>query len=277
MDCLLAKVKTGSRAPTFRKVLSNREIYKLPENLSDAVNYNPSTLLEEDGWYKIENFSETTYCLEIMKSDFSSVNYDKLDRMEFQKIDYLCSFQENVCHFQNISKSNLQPKNMLHFGDDYKFVEDGLVINVNKYADAIYFQDKDTLYFISLSKITSIFKGISELYREATDEETQNFLNGEFICCSEIFDASQVKTANRKRIAMAMDTLNSYNESDKKKIFKYIGKYCHNLYDSQHNIFNIGNDEELKLLLWGIEQRFYTTIVGNEKRAANSIISLGSI
>ncbi len=273
MNCLLAKVKTRSRTPTYRKVLSNKEIYKLPENLNASVNYNPSTLLEDDEWYKIENFSEMTYCLEIIRSDFSSVNYDKLDKTEFQKIDYLCSFQENVYHFQNISKSNLQPKNMIHIGDDYKFVEDGMVINISKYADVVYIQDEDTLYFTSLSKIAPIFKGIGELYREATDEETQKFLSSEFICCSDNFDSSHVKTPNRKRIAMAIDTLNGYNENEKKKIFKYIGNYS-NIYDPAHNIFNISNEEELKHLLWGIEQRFYTTVVGHEKRAANSIISL---
>lgn len=273
MNCLLAKVKTRSRTPTFRKVLSNKEIYKLPENLNVAVNYNPSTLLEDEEWYKIEYFSEMPYCLEIMKSDFSSVNYDKLDRTKFQKIDYLCSLQGNTWHFQNISKSNLQPKNMLHIGDDYKFVEDSTVINISKYADAVYIQDEDTLYFTSLSKIASIFKGIGELYREATDEETQKFLSSEFICCSDNFNSSHVKTPNRKRIAMAMDTLNGYNENEKKKIFKYIGNYS-NIYDPAHNIFNISNEEELKHLLWGIEQRFYTTVVGHEKRAANSIISL---
>ncbi len=272
MNCLLAKVKTGSRIPAFRKILSNREIYKLPMNLCAAVNYNPSTILEEDEWYKIENFSETPYFLEIMNSDFSSVNYDKLGRAEFQKVEYLCSFQENVFHFQNICKSNLQPKNMLHFGDDYKFVEDGTVINISKYADAIYIHVEDTLYFTNLSKITHIFKGIGELYREATDEETQNFLANDFICCSDNFDSSHVKTPNRKRIAMAMDTLNGYSESDKKKIFKYIGKYSANIYDPVHNIFNIRNEEELKHLLWGIEQRFYTTVVGREKRVANSIV-----
>ena len=198
MNCLLAKVKT--RTPIFRKILSNKEIYKLPENLNTSVNYNPSTLLEDDEWYKIENFSETTYFLEIMRSDFSSVNYDKLDKTEFQKIDYLCSFQGNAYYFQNISKSNLQPKNMIHIGDDYKFVEDGMVINISKYADAVYIQGEDTLYFTSLSKIAPIFKGIGELYREATDEETQKFLSSEFICCSDNFDSSHVKTANRKRI-----------------------------------------------------------------------------
>lgn len=35
------------------------------------------------------------------------------------------------------------------------------------------------------------------------------------------------------------------------------------------------NDEELKFLLYGIEQRFYTTILGDEKRLANSIQTLG--
>ena len=276
MNCLLAKVKTGSRTPTFRKILANKEIYKISKNLNEAINYNPSTLLEDDEWYKIENFSEMTYCLEILKSDFSSVNYDKLGKTECKNIDYLCSFQENVYHFQNISRSNLLPKNILHFGDDYKFVEESLIINISKYADAVYFKNIDTLYFTSLSKITSIFKGIGELYREATEEETQKFLNSNFICCSESFDSSHVGTTNRKKIAMAIDTLNKYSESEKKKIFRYIGRYC-NIYNSTSNIFTIDNEYDLKLLLLAIEQRFYTTEVGNEKRAANSIIPLSPV
>lgn len=273
MNCLLARVKTGLRTPTFRKVISDKEIYKLPDNLSISVNYNPATLLENDEWYKIENFSEAKYCPEIVKSVFSSVNYNKLDKTEFKNIDYFCSVQEDVYYFQNVSKSSLQPKNRIHFGDDYKFVENSVVININEYADAVYIKDKDTLYFTNLSRITSIFKGIDELYREATDEETQNFLNSEFICCSDNFNFSNVKTPNRKRIAMAMDTLKRYNENEKEEIFEYIGTYSR-IYDFTHNIFNISNEEELKQLLWGIEQRFYTTTVGNEKRVANSIIKL---
>ena len=273
MNCLLAKVKTRTRTATFRKMISGEEIYALPENLGDAVNYDPATLLSEDEYYKIEAFSETPYYLEMLGSDFSSVNYDNLSKDEFSKIDYLCSVQDDIYYFQNISRSSLQPKKMVLFGDAYKFVPDGLFININKVADAIYQKDCDTLYFTSLSRITAIFKNIGNLYREATDEETQDFLNSEFICCTNSFDLSCVKTANRKRIALSMDTLNGYSENDKKRIFKYIAKYS-SIYDSAHNIFNIGSEEELKHLLWGIDQRFYTTIVGNEKRAANSIISL---
>ena len=274
MNCLLAKVKTGTRTATFRKILSGAEIYTMPENLCDAIDYNPATLLGEDEWYKIENFSETPYYLDMLASEFSSVDYDKLDREEFFKIDYLCSFQDDIYFFQNISKSNLQPKKMIHLGDDYKYVKDGMIININGTADAIYMKNGDVLYFTNLSRISYIFKRIGELYREATNEETEKFLNNKFIYCLNNFDASCVKTANRKRIAMAMDTLKKFSNSEKNKVFKYIGNYSQ-IYDSEQKRFNISSEEDLRLLLWGIEQRFYTTVVGNEKRAANSIISLG--
>ena len=274
MNCLLAKVKTKTRTATFRKILSGAEIYTMPENLYNAIDYNPATLLGEDEWYKIENFLGTPYYLDLLTSEFSSVDYDKLGREEFFMIDYLCSFQDEIYYFQNISKSNLQPKKMIHFGDDYKYVKDGMIINVNGMADAIYVKNGDVLYFTSLSRISCIFKGIGKLYREATNEETEKFLNNEFIYCLDNFDASCVKTANRKRIAMAMDTLKKFSSSEKKKVFKYIGNYSQ-IYDSEQKRFNISSEEDLRLLLWGIEQRFYTTVVGNEKRAANSIISLG--
>ena len=36
--------------------------------------------------------------------------------------------------------------------------------------------------------------------------------------------------------------------------------------------FAVNSEDELKLLLYGIEQRFYTTLVGGERRIANSVI-----
>lgn len=273
MNCLIAKIKNRSRTITYRKILSGKTIYNIPSNLITAMSYNPATLLDEDSWYKIESFSSTAYFQDMMKTEFSSVDYDVLDKKDFEKIDYLCSYQDDIYYFQNVSKSNLQPKNWLHMGDDYEYVEDGRVINIHKFADAIYVKESDTLYFTSLSKISGIFKGIGELYREATDEETSSFLSNDFISLSNGFSSSNVKTANRKRIALAVDTLNKFNSNEKKKVFKYIREYCPNL-DSRDNSFSIGNEDELKQLLWGIEQRYYTTPIGKEKRVANSVISL---
>lgn len=275
MYCLIAKVKNRSRTITYRKIISERMIYQIPDNLTSSVEYNPSTLLEENQWYKFEHFSQTIYCQDILKNTFSSVNYDNLSRAEFNKIDYLCSYQEDVYYFQNVSKNNLQPKNLIHFGDSYEYVENGMFININRDADAIYIKNDDTLYFKNLSKISGIFRGISELYREATDEETENFLRNDFICLTDDYGTGDVKASNRKRIAMAVDTLSNFDEDDKERVFEYIRDYCPSL-RSANNSFSIGNEDELKQLLWGIEQRYYTTPVGNKKRIANSIIPLST-
>ena len=45
-------------------------------------------------------------------------------------------------------------------------------------------------------------------------------------------------------------------------------------YNSKERKFKISTDNELKYLLYGIEQRFYTTPFSKEKRLANSIVGL---
>ena len=140
--------------------------------------------------------------------------------------------------------------------------------------DAIYCQDNDTLYFRRLESITSIFKGIDQIYREATDEETAQFLQSNFIQLGETYTAENVKTANRKRIALASKTISNLAPQDRDNIFTYIGEYCPAL-KTPDNKFAISGENELKLLLYGIDQRFYTTLVGNEQRIANSVIPFG--
>jgi len=108
---------------------------------------------------------------------------------------------------------------------------------------------------------------------EATEEETIKFLNEHFIVLKNGFSSENVKKNNRKRIALAIDTLSHLKKTEQEQIFSYIGDYCPNLKNSNDS-FEIGNEDDLKMLLWGIEQRFYTTPIKKEKRVANSIITL---
>ena len=70
-----------------------------------------------------------------------------------------------------------------------------------------------------------------------------------------------------------MRTLNALSDTDRKNIFAYIGDYCPEL-QADEGSFEVGTEEDMKKLLFGIEQRFYTTPVGGEKRIANSVIPL---
>ena len=110
------------------------------------------------------------------------------------------------------------------------------------------------------------------LYREATEEETCNFLDNDFIELDN-FSAENVKKANRKRIAMATELMKHMKRKKKKIIMDSIKDYCPQLVSAEGR-FRISSERDLKLLLYGIDQRFYTTPDGEEKRIANSIIRM---
>ena len=70
-----------------------------------------------------------------------------------------------------------------------------------------------------------------------------------------------------------MATLKAMSADDRTNMLGYIDDYCKQKlnYDQQNQKFEISTDDKLKLLLYGIEQRFYTTPFGQEKRIANSV------
>ena len=184
------------------------------------------------------------------------------------------AINESTIYFQNVSKSKLVSKKKIgSFGEGFQYQSNCEEIIINDYPDAVYCKNTDTLYFKKLEPIVGIFKGIDELYREATDGETEEFLQNDFVVLRNEYDASKVKTANRKRIALAMKTLSALNTEEKRNIFQYIGEYCPDL-RTENNAFLVGSEDELKMVLFGIEQRFYTTPVGDEKRIANSVIPM---
>jgi len=269
MNYLLAKVKRYTNL--FRLLSTNDIIYSLPDNLGNSEAYNPATLLEEDEWYRIDTFSHTDFMTEFLTNDFDSVNFNQISVDNARRISYLCAIQGNVYFFQIVSSNQLIRKRWLSL-DEFSIENDKPMVILNSVPDVIYDRDNDILYFRRLTSTNIIFKGVDQLYRQATDVETQAFLSSEFIQPKNGFAAASVKIPNRKRIAMVMDTLGSYTDEQRSDIFTYIQNYCEVPY--QNNKFEIETEIDLKLVLYGIEQRFYTTQLGNEKRIANSIINL---
>lgn len=266
------------KSKEFRKIVSleNEEIYPKKQSLfQNAVDYTPEYKLEEDEWFKITNFSKNDYGIKnLLKQNFDSVDFNSLTKQEFDEIDFLFTEIEQSIFFQNIPKSQLLKKKMIgSFGESFKYIAESKQIFIKEIPDAVYDTQTDALYFRKLESITGIFKGIDQLYREATTEETEKFLKNDFISLDNEYDVSKVKIPNRKRIALATDILNNLSAADKKNIFNYISEYCSNLKKNESS-FLISSEDDLKLILFGIQQRFYTTPVGNEKRIANSVIKL---
>lgn len=276
MNHLLAEIRDKGRGIKTYKIFSDEEVYDLPNDLDNPKAYNSDYKLEDDEWFHIPYFSTTDFCIPLLTKDFISTDYNQISSEQFKKLKYLCSYQkhndEEYYYFQKVYTSQIIEKRWFKFSDAPSLEKESPLVVVNIIADAIYFKTKDILYFKKLTAISTIFKGISELYKEATQEETANFLENDFIKLEDDYSSDKVGASNRKRIAMAIETLNSFSAEEKAQIYTYIKDYCSTLpFDETDLNFTIKCEDDLKHLLWGIEQRYYTTLIGNEKRVANSI------
>ena len=270
MSYLLTKVK---RHASPYRVLANQNIYQLPTNLNTAILYNPATILDDGEWYKIENFSLKDYFLQYLGIPFITTDYNQIAINLYTTIDYLCFVVNDNYFFQNVSPKQLVEKKLLSLGGAATFTTDNRIIVINDLPDAIYTKDDNILYFKKLPVVKGIFPGIDVIYREATDLETQEFLNNDFLNLPEGFTAISVHVPNRKRIALILDTVNAFTIQQKTEYFEYMQPYTEGL-NFNNGAFDIQDENDLTLIIYGIEQRFYTTPFGHERRIANSIIPI---
>ncbi|MGZ4928562.1 MAG: ATP F0F1 synthase synthase [Halobacteriota archaeon] len=273
MHCVLAKIKGNGKKKIF-KLLSDKTLFE-NEVITPGmcVDYSADHNLDEDSWFKIEQFSSKQYCIPLLKVDFVPAEYDELSRSQFPKISYLCAIQGDDYYFQKVTPSLFLSRKMIAFGEVAQLEQSENRLVVNSQPDAIYLKQSDTLVFKNLATISSIFKGIDELYKEATDEEVVEFLEMPFVEAQNGFNKSKVSKPNRKRVALALDTLAKMSAEDRNLMLSYVESYCSGLmkFDKDSGAVQVSSDEELKLLLYGVEQRFYTTPFGKEKRLANSV------
>jgi hypothetical protein len=273
MDQVLARVKGNGKKQHF-KLISNKSLFDaVAIDLNLCVDYNPDHNLDEDSWFKIEKFSQQVFCTDLVKNDFDSKDYDNLAKDQFPRIAYLFSVQGENFYFQKITPRLFIKRKTLVFGETAQLEESDNRLVVNLTPDAVYFKKLDTLIFRELATISSIFKGIDSLYKEATNDEVKHFLDESFIELGNNYDLSSVSKPNRKRIGLAMVTLQAMPAGDRANMVAYIGDYCKQKlnFDEKNQKFKISTDDALKFLLYGIEQRFYTTPFGLERRLANSV------
>jgi len=277
MDHILAHIKTRAKKRIFKLVSEQSLFDPVTVDLTACVPYNPDHNLDEDSWFKIEGFSNQAFCIDLLQKVYDSKDYDDLTKENFSKIAYLFAVQGEDFYFQKITPSLFVKRKTLVFGEAATLEQSQTRLVINALPDAVYFKGSDALVFRNLATISSIFKGIDELYKEATKEEVEQFLDESFIELSNDYGVEKVSTPNRKRIGLAMKTLESMSADDKTNMLEYIDGYCEQKpkFDQQNQKFEISTDEDLKLLVYGIEQRFYTTPFGKEKRCANSVTTMG--
>jgi hypothetical protein len=263
--------KVKRKQNLFRIIATDTNVYDTAHLTLTGVEYVPSTLIEDEELYQLSNFSASGFSFDFLSNDLDSVNFDQIVKADFKNLSFICTVQSDLYLFQIINSSFYISKKWFSI-DELSLEVNRPIITINPFADAIYNKQNDTLYFKKLSAANKIFKGMDQLYRAATDRETQAFLERDFLEVNGSFGKDNVTIPNRKRIALVIETLSRFSIEEKQAIYDYTNQYGQVSFSDGK--FKIETDDDLKFVLWGIEQRFYTTPIGGEKRVANSIISI---
>lgn len=265
----------GVRGGGLQKILStNSSIFDI-QDTSYSQEYDPAYKLEDEEWFFITNFKEKNFNNDFIDkaSPLTTTSLNQIAENNYKKIKYLAYEDNGYKYFQKILTSNLISRKWFTVSQAPILESNKKIISLNKDPDAIYNINSDTLYFKDISRIKIIFKNIDSLFREATQTEVDGFLQQEFIELKDGFSGSDVKVPNRKRLALIVDKLSSFTDLDKNTVLNYIHEYCTDV-PFENGKFSITTEDDLKLVLFGIDERFYTTNLGHEKRLANSVITI---
>ena len=272
MNHLLARLK--GRSETMWKVMSqDADFYSIP-NLTSSQVYDPRYKLDEEEWHRLENYSEKGFRNSVIGEELNTANFNQISLQDYSKILFLACKQDEYWLFQKLTPSQFLRKRWFRISEAPTLRVDEPIIVLNNFLDAVYDIGNDTLYFRDLARVKQIFRGIEELYREATQEEVAGFLGNDFLSLESDYSAESVKSANRKRIALVLDRLAELEEDEVSTLLQYTAEYCTDI-QFEDGAFSVSSEDELKRVLYGIEERYYTTRLGQEKRLANSIKTLG--
>lgn len=249
------------------------EIKDLKAIEDNSFVFDNRTNLGDYEWFRLENFSTKGFATKEIKEKTTSVDYNQATQADAAGIEYIFELSDETLFFQKVTRNAfIKKRSFITLGEGFEKKENISLFQINAYPDAIYDRTKDILYFRRLFSITKIFNGINEIYRAATDSEVQSFLAEKAFSLADGFSAEKVKIPNRKKIALVQDTFSKMSKQEKKEMFEYIKDYYPNL-SLTNGKAQISNEEDLKNILYGLEERFYTTLITKEKRIANSITS----
>lgn len=246
-------------------------------DLNDALPFDPDNTMS-DQWFKLENFNENESFLPMLAHQLDCAGLESVNRERYGNIEMIAFFEDNRFYIQKVSKGSfLKKKWFAPFGDLVEYNETEKILYINPLPNCIYDQGSHNLYFMSITKAYAVFEGLRGDYREATAAEISGFLNSDIVEAID-FDQSKVGLSNRKRITSILNIYNGYSADEKRTLKEYIHDNVGDaLAYTDEGKFEIETDTQLRLLLLGIQQRFYVPPLQEEVQVATNTTKLSNL
>lgn len=266
-------VKVGQ---IYRKLENTDDISELvapeidPENSRE---FDPEIKLEHEEWFYIEIDDEHMSMIKEYEDKFlNTAGLNAVSEEEFSKIDLIFRKVENDgLVFQKITQSKrLVDKSILKWRyrsrrAERTIIENGIELKCENDA---YFDGNDKLYFKNFRTIRSLFKGIDDYYRIASQTEVDEFK--EFNLVNFVSDF-KIKTNNLKMLAVLKDyDIDLDDIAVKSTLLRTYSQYPSQEFELDDNQnFIIDSNKKLTCLLKLALGRLYTNPITHHKMEAN--------
>lgn len=246
--------------------------------LGDAVAYDPNNT-EANQWFKIDGFDQKEGFLPLLAQQINAADLESLDRQQYDNIEFIAFFDQGRYYMQKITRGNYLKKKWFSWdGDILRYQEDEGIIYINPVPNCIYDTNTRAIYFMDIAKAYGIFSNLKLDYKAATDDEANRFLQSDIVD-AQTLPIEKVGVSNRKRITSILTKYEAYTPNEKATLKEYIKKSVGaNLdFDDNAKKFVVNTDTQLRLLLYGIQQRFYMPPLEDEVQVATSSTRISNV
>lgn len=269
------------RDTAIKLVLSTEEaVYNA--NTENQTPYTPTHRLDRDEneWFYIENFSKSDLNTPIAKIGGIDLKIEELFKRpaellqsgatDYPDITWLITKQGESYYFQKVlPSSRIEHRTILTFAvGNPKIKEMSNSVEVRReFPDIIYDSHADRLLFKDLSRAKEIYKGLINLYREATDKEIEDFLSSREDTTISI-SGDKIGIRNRKEIARLGDKISTLSSEAKAALVTYIDTHLTEagLHKGEDGKIIIAKPKDLSSYLALLDQRFVHSEVYSESR-----------
>lgn len=277
MGIFIAKIKDDEEH--WYKIVdqvANEELSEIV--LDDAVAYDPNNT-EANQWFKIDGFDQKEGFLPLLAQRINAADLDSLEREQYGRIEFIAFYDQGCYFMQKITRGNYLKKKWFSWdGDILRYQEDEGIIYINPIPNCIYDIGTKVIYFMDIAKAYGIFSSLKLDYQAATDDETNRFLQSDIVDAHAL-SMEKVGVSNRKRITSVLAKYETYNSKEKATLREYIKKSVGGnlVFDDKVGKFLVNTDTQLRLLLYGIQQRFYMPPLEDEVQVATSSTGISKV
>jgi hypothetical protein len=222
---LFAKISGSSGAAAQHRIIASSEesleqfnFYQMP-NIHQQVRFDPDRKLESDQWYYVELTPEQTESMlsPYLNNESSSADLNKTVQSDYDVIETVYRVDAGKAIFTKITDSyRIRNKMILKFHDteQAEIIQEANSIEFNGDVHA-YYDGANKLYFRNFGKIRSMFPGIEEFYRKATQAEKQRFVDNAIFHNTGV-DVDTIGQIDSRRIATVLGDLSIDFENEEK-------------------------------------------------------------